>query len=118
MIAGDLGLGPYLHDDDVMKWLRLIHGRLVEPGTDVPRIGSAAWLDAPEPVKLAGVLRAARSYYVDEVHLARRVEDELRATRDAQDVVELDAWQEAVSRVVEIASGPSHQELQRLRGAA
>ncbi len=117
-MSDDLGLAYYLHDDDVIQWLHGQHALLVAPGTDVPRLGSPAWHEASEPVKRAAALRAARAYYVDELFLPQRLEDELQAARYAQYVSELDAWQDAASRVVAIASAPSHEELQRRRRGA
>jgi hypothetical protein len=62
--------------------------RLLRLATPFPRYGSAAWWDEPDdPIRRASILFAAECWRRDGLpeEIARRLEAELQARRDAED---------------------------------
>lgn len=100
--------------DEVRRWGLLLMGQLAaEP---IPEFGSAEWVAARGPVRLASAVRAGIAWAesADPHRLAVEVEAELAAYRAAEagDVAE---WRQVARRVRAMANEPTHAELVRRR---
>ncbi len=110
-MSPDLNLGRWGHRDEVTDWLGVVARRLVEPGVELPLLGSGEWLHAPDNVKLASALRAARAWHLDGIYAAQNLADELSAARWVQQCEDAAEWAQIASQVRRMADTPTHAEL-------
>ncbi len=111
----DLGLGRYLHQDEVTAWLHRVVARLVTTPGDVPVFGSAEWLTATDPVRLASALRAAEAWRRTGLYAAQDTADSLSAARWVQACEDAAEWAQIAAQVRQMATSPTHTELAHRR---
>ena len=110
-MSANLHLGRWGRRDEVTDWLDVVARRLVDPGVELPLLVSADWVVAPDNIKLASALRAARAWYLDGLCATQNAADELSRARWAQQYVDAQEWAEIASWVREMALAPTHAEL-------
>lgn len=101
---------------EAARWARTMMSQL--GAVDPPLFGSAEWVAAPGPVRLASALRAAVAYAHDrDPHvIAARYDIELGAAWRHQER-DFQEWKQIAQRVRASAEWPSHEVLQQRRSA-